>query len=447
MSYPDEPEDEYRTAEGRSGEGGRRRGAQPARPAWDALTYGRPDDTRRRRAPSYPPPPPPERGYPPPDRGYPPPPPERPYQYEERHQYEERPSYRTDTYPGGEPYRGDQYPAAPAYPDEPTYDASPYQERPYEYEQRPYDERPYDNPAPAFPESAFPGATRAASEYPGGVEANVAEPPRSRAGRNLPAAIGVGVGLGIVVLGSLFLWRPAFLGVIALAVGVGVWELVRAIRTSGVNPPLIPLIAGGGLMTGLAWWGQADALTFGLMVTVLAAMVWRLADGAGGYGRDVAAATVVAVYVPFLGGFAALLASSPDGDLRVLFMLVAVVLSDTGGYAAGVFLGRHPMAPSVSPKKSWEGLAGSLVATAIGCAILGLIMFDLAVWWGAVFGLAVSAVAVLGDLGESMIKRDLGVKDMSTLLPGHGGLMDRLDSVVFAAPTAYLLLLVLAPSA
>ena len=136
-----------------------------------------------------------------------------------------------------------------------------------------------------------------------------------------------------------------------------------------MNPPLIPLVAGGGLMTGLAWWGQADALTFGLIVTVLAAMVWRLADGAGGYGRDVTAATLVAVYVPFLAGFAALLASAPaDGDLRVLVTLAGVVLSDTGGYVAGVFFGRHPMAPPVSPKKSWEGLAGSLVATGVGGA-------------------------------------------------------------------------------
>jgi phosphatidate cytidylyltransferase len=123
------------------------------------------------------------------------------------------------------------------------------------------------------------------------------------------------------------------------------------------------------------------------------------------------------------------------------------VLSDTGGYVAGVFFGRHPMAPSVSPKKSWEGLAGSLLATAIGGALLLYFLFDIQPWWGAVFGLAVSAAAVLGDLGESMIKRDLGVKDMSSLLPGHGGLMDRLDSIVFAAPTAYVLLILLAPPA
>jgi phosphatidate cytidylyltransferase len=283
--------------------------------------------------------------------------------------------------------------------------------------------------------------------FPGGREdPGPPDPAPGRAGRNLPAAIGVGVGLGAAVIASLFLWRPAFLGVVAIAVGVGIWELVRAIRTSGANPPLVPLVAGGALMTGLAWWGESDALTFGLIVTVVAVMVWRLADGAGGYGRDVTAATFVAVYVPFLGGFAALLGSPDDGARRVVVTLAAVVLSDTGGYIAGVLFGKHAMAPSVSPKKSWEGLAGSLVATAVGSAVLLLLLLDVPVWWGLLFGLAVSAASVVGDLGESMVKRDLGVKDMGTLLPGHGGLMDRLDSIVFAAPTAYLLLTVIAPT-
>jgi phosphatidate cytidylyltransferase len=255
-----------------------------------------------------------------------------------------------------------------------------------------------------------------------------------KAGRNLPAAIGVGVLLAAVTVGSLLLWRPAFLGFLAVVVCVGVWELVRAIRASGANPPLAPLLAGGALMTGLAWWGHADALTFGLMVTVLAVMIWRLADGTGGYERDVTVATMVAVYVPFLTGFAAILATPPDGHLRVLVTLAAIVLSDTGGYVAGVLLGRHPMAPSVSPKKSWEGLAGSLLATAVGSAVALFVLFDVHWWWGAGFGLAVSAAAVLGDLGESLLKRDLGVKDMSGLLPGHGGFM-----------TAYALFAVLAP--
>ncbi|MBQ1075229.1 phosphatidate cytidylyltransferase [Micromonospora sp. C31] len=272
------------------------------------------------------------------------------------------------------------------------------------------------------------------------------QPVPSRAGRNLPAAIAVGLGLGALIVVPLFFYRPAFLVVVAAAVGVGMWEMARAVRRSGAHPPLVPLIGGGVLTVGLAWFSGPDALSLGLLVTVLGTMVWRLGDGPGGFQRDLTAATLIAVYVPFLGGFAALLAAVPDdGQLRVLVTLAAVVLSDTGGYAAGVSFGKHPMAPSVSPKKSWEGFAGSVTAAALGSALLLWLLLDVAPWWGALFGLAVSGAAVLGDLAESMIKRDLGVKDMSNLLPGHGGLMDRLDSILFALPTAYLLLAVFVP--
>ncbi|MEU1585214.1 phosphatidate cytidylyltransferase [Micromonospora sp. NPDC005710] len=267
-----------------------------------------------------------------------------------------------------------------------------------------------------------------------------------RAGRNLPAAIGVGLGLGALIVVPLVVYPLAFLPVIAAAVAIGMWEMARAVRRSGAHPPLVPLIAGGVLTVGLAWFAGPDALSLGLLVTVLGTMIWRLGDGPAGFQRDLTAATLIAVYVPFLAGFAALLAAAPDdGRLRVLATLIGVVLSDTGGYAAGVSFGRHPMAPSISPKKSWEGFAGSVTAAAVGSAVLLWLMFEVAPWWGALFGVAVSCAAVLGDLAESMIKRDLGVKDMSNLLPGHGGLMDRLDSVLFAVPTAYLLLAVLVP--
>jgi phosphatidate cytidylyltransferase len=476
MSYPDESDDDHRAAEGRPG--GRRRAsppgsgpdergsnrAQPARPAWDAATYGRPDDMR----------PPPRRSPPPPEDRYPAEPyrapdpyPPDPYQSDPyqsdpypRDGYQAAPPYAADQY-AADPYPADPYPAEPdPYPSTSRYPMAPshapdsfapdrytsFQAEVGEFAPNPSDDLKYVASG-LYLDSEDGGPYRAEAEgYPGGwVDPGTPAPAPGRAGRNLPAAIGVGVGLGAAVIASLFLWRPAFLGVVAVAVGVGVWELVRAIRTSGANPPLVPLVAGGALMTGLAWWGQADALTFGLVVTVVAVMVWRLADGVNGYGRDVTAASLVAVYVPFLGGFTALLGSPDDGALRVVATLAAVVLSDTGGYIAGVLFGRHPMAPSVSPKKSWEGLAGSLVATAVGSAILLLLLLDVSIWWGLVFGLAVSAASVVGDLGESMIKRDLGVKDMGTLLPGHGGLMDRLDSIVFAAPTAYLLLAVIAP--
>ncbi len=285
-------------------------------------------------------------------------------------------------------------------------------------------------PVPAAPTSAVP-----------------AKPAAGRAGRNLPAAIAVGLTLGAVVVASLFVWRPAFLAVVVAAVALGTWEMVRAVRATGARPPMAPVLAGVPVMAGMAWFGGAEALTLGLLATVLAILVWRIGDGPAGYQRDTAAAVLIAVYVPFLAGFAVLLARPADGDLRVLCTLAGVVLSDTGGYFFGALFGRHPMAPSVSPKKSWEGLAGSLVATGVGAALLLYYLLDVPWWYGALFGLAVAAASVLGDLAESLLKRDLGIKDMGHLLPGHGGLMERLDSILFAAPTAYVILSLVAPAA
>ena len=238
----------------------------------------------------------------------------------------------------------------------------------------------------------------------------------------------------------------------AVAALVGTWEMVRAVGTGRagadeaqqIRPPLPPLMAGGVAMLGLAWYGGAEALAIGLVLTVLAVLAWRLGDGPAGYRRDVTIATLIAVYVPFLAGFAALLLVPTDGAVRVIVVIAAVVLSDTGGYIAGVLFGRHPMSPTVSPKKSWEGLAGSLVATAGGSAVILHFALKTPWWAGAVFGLALSAAAVLGDLAESLLKRDLGIKDMGRLLPGHGGAMDRLDSLLLAAPVGYVLLSVIA---
>jgi phosphatidate cytidylyltransferase len=265
-----------------------------------------------------------------------------------------------------------------------------------------------------------------------------------RAGRNLPAAIAVGLGLGLVVLASLVFWKPAFLGVIAAASAVGIWEMARAMRITGARPPLVPLIGGGLLITGLGLAGE-DAVVLGMVVTVLAAVLWRLADRPREIRRDFIASLLITVYVPFLLTFGTLLSMPDDGPQRVLVTLIAVILSDTGGYAAGVFLGKHPMAPKISPKKSWEGFAGSITAAAVGSAVLLYFLLDAPFYWGLLFGAVISVVAVMGDLAESMLKRDLGIKDMSRLLPGHGGLMDRLDSILFAVPTAYLLLTLIAP--
>jgi len=269
---------------------------------------------------------------------------------------------------------------------------------------------------------------------------------KSRAGRNLPAAIGVGAALGGLVLASLLLWKPAFYAVIVAAIVVATWEMVRAVGTAGIRPPMVPLLVGGAAMAWLTWYAGAEGLPYGLIGTAIAVLVWRLADGPAGYQRDVVTGLLIAAYVPFLGGFVMLLlAPDNDGHLRVLAMLAAVVMSDTGGYAFGVFLGRHKLAPTISPGKTWEGFAGSLFTAGVGGALLVRFVLDGHWYWGVVFGVAVAAASTVGDLAESLLKRDLGVKDMSSLLPGHGGLMDRLDSILLAAPVAYAVLTNLVP--
>ena len=268
-----------------------------------------------------------------------------------------------------------------------------------------------------------------------------APPPPSRAGRNLPIAILIGVALGALVIVPLYSqYRWTFVIVMVAAMGVATYEIVKALRTLGAQPPLVPLLVGGTAMVVLAYREGAEALFVALVLTVLACLVWRLADPAEGYLRDVAASTFTATYVPFLIGFAALMTVPPDGPRRVTAFIATVVASDVGGYAVGVLFGKHPMAPSVSPKKSWEGFVGSVVACAAAGGIFFVRLFDAPAWQGVLFGLAVVCSATLGDLGESMVKRDIGIKDMGRLLPGHGGLMDRLDSLLPTAPVAFLLL-------
>jgi len=272
------------------------------------------------------------------------------------------------------------------------------------------------------------------------------EAPRaSRAGRNLPAAIGVGVGLGAVILISLFAYRPSFAFLIGLAVGYGIWELCRAIGASGARPTVVPLIVGGLASLVAAWTRGPNGLVVGILITACAVVVWRLSDGAEHYQRDVGTSLLVLLYVPTLAGFAVLSVHASDGAARILAFVATVVCSDTGGYASGVLFGKHPLAPIVSKAKTWEGFAGSVLA----CSVAGVLFLTLTFheqWWkGLVFGVAIVLTATLGDLGESLIKRDLGIKDMGTLLPGHGGIMDRLDSLLPCAAVAYLLLSWFAP--
>jgi phosphatidate cytidylyltransferase len=267
----------------------------------------------------------------------------------------------------------------------------------------------------------------------------------SRAGRNLPAAIGVGLALGALIVASLFLYRPSFAILVGLAAGYGSFELSRAIGTAGVRVALLPVLVGGLATLAAAWWRGPDGLVLGILLSAVAVLIWRIGDGAVGYLRDAGASFLVLLYVPALAGFAVLSVHPDDGAARILAFAVTVVCSDTGGYATGVLFGRHPLAPVVSRAKTWEGFAGSLVFCGAAGVLFLTLTFHEAWWKGLVFGAAICATATLGDLGESMIKRDLGIKDMSNLLPGHGGLMDRLDSMLPCAAVAYLLLSAFAP--
>ena len=268
----------------------------------------------------------------------------------------------------------------------------------------------------------------------------------TKAGRNLPAAIGVGVALGALILAILLLWRPGLVILICVAVVYALYELTTGIATVEARVPLVPMVVGAVAMDVVAWYRGSSGLVTGLLLTVTAVAIWRLADGALGYLRDVGAAVFCALYVPLLAGFAVLMVHPDDGAGRVIAFVLTVVCSDVGGYATGVFLGRHPMAPTVSPKKSWEGFAGSLIACTACGALLMVLLFHHEWWKGVLFGLAIVVTATVGDLGESMIKRDLGLKDMGRLLPGHGGLMDRLDSLLPCAAVAYLILVVAVPT-
>jgi phosphatidate cytidylyltransferase len=289
-------------------------------------------------------------------------------------------------------------------------------------------------------------------EHPPGPErlpdtAHPAECPRAtRAGRNLGAAIIVGVLMGTGILVALVTVRQVFIGVVAASVAVSSWELAATLRRVGTRVAWVPVLLGGQAMVWLAWPFGRDGLLVAFVITVLVCLVWRFPRGADGYVRDVSASVLTVAYLPGFAAFGTLLVVPADGAARVLCLMLAAVASDIGGYVAGVLGGRHLMAPSISPKKSWEGFLGSLLAgTAAGALTLTHLLGGQP-WQGVLFGAAIVVTATGGDLVESLIKRDLGVKDMSSLLPGHGGLLDRLDSLLLSAVVSWVLLSLFVPT-
>ena len=273
-------------------------------------------------------------------------------------------------------------------------------------------------------------------------------PPAGRAGRNLPVAIGVGAVLGGLVILTLLTVKATFLIYVGIALAIALSELATALAKRDINIAVIPVAAGGAaVLTCVYWLNARDALA-ALALTVIAIFAWRLPGGASGYVKDTTASVFAVIYIPFLASFVAAMLAPVDGPRRVLTFVILTVCSDIGGYFAGITLGRggrHLMAPSISPKKTWEGFAGSVVACLAGGALCLPLLLHGHAWQGLLTGAAAVLAAIGGDLVESMIKRDLDIKDMGTLLPGHGGVLERLDSLLAVAPVVWLLLFVFVP--
>jgi phosphatidate cytidylyltransferase len=266
--------------------------------------------------------------------------------------------------------------------------------------------------------------------------------PGARAGRNLPLAIVTALLLAGVLLGSLVLSRPAFVAFLLGIVTLALLELLTVLRARATRPAAPVVLAMGALLVVGAYLEGPSALSFGLLVTILAAFGWYLVDrGRTEVTRNVAATIFAVVYVPFMAAHLSLVVGRADSYVGALVgYAVLVVVYDTAAYATGATLGRHPIAPQVSPNKSWEGAIGASVA----CLAAGAFLLPLWEPWTLASGLvlagATCVVAPLGDLSESMLKRDLAVKDMGSILPGHGGVLDRVDALLFMAPVLYYVL-------
>ncbi|QRY49252.1 phosphatidate cytidylyltransferase [Mycolicibacterium septicum] len=279
----------------------------------------------------------------------------------------------------------------------------------------------------------------------------VGEPQKkqSRAGRDLPAAIAVGVVLGAMAIGTLLFAPIWWLPLLAVAIAIATHEVIRRLREHGYALPAVPLLLGGQAMIWLTWPFGAAGLLGAFGGTIVVCMVWRLV-GQGldqqpvNYLRDIAATILLATWVPLFAAFTALLIFADHGGARVFTIIVTVVFADIGGYVAGVLFGKHLLARAISPKKSWEGLGGSLVFGITAAVVSVAFLLDKPAWVGVPLGLLLVITGVLGDLVESQIKRDLGIKDMGTLLPGHGGIMDRIDAMLPSAVVGWIVLTLLA---
>jgi phosphatidate cytidylyltransferase len=267
---------------------------------------------------------------------------------------------------------------------------------------------------------------------------------KQRTGRDLILAILIGVAAGALLLGSLIFVKQLFVVFALAAALLGVFEFSRALGGAGRRVDLVPQLVAGGILVGSAYFLDPWLYWVVVFVAVSLVIVWRLVaqmatrDGRtyGAVLADVLVGGFIQLYVPFLAGLCVVLLSQDGGEWWVLTFIGVAVAADTGAYAAGISFGRHPMAPRISPKKTWEGFGGAVVAAVVAGVLLAVLLLGLTWWMGVVIALVILCTATAGDLGESMIKRDLGIKDMSSWLPGHGGVLDRLDSILPSAAAA-----------
>ena len=272
----------------------------------------------------------------------------------------------------------------------------------------------------------------------------------ARTGRNLPLAILIGVGLGALLISSLIFNKSLFMIFTGALIGFTTFELASALRFAGRDVPRWPSVIAGLASVPAAFYLGGQGRWLVVLGGIVFVALWRLAESLGKSHRanaqdlwkDVAAGTFIQVYVPFLGSFAVLLAAKDGGEWWALAFLLVVISVDIGAYASGLSFGKHPMAPRISPKKTWEGFAGSVVTALVAGVLVSLFMLQEPWWFGLIFGGVMVFTGTIGDLTESLIKRDLGIKDISTWLPGHGGFLDRLDSILPSAAAAYVLFVI-----
>jgi len=273
-----------------------------------------------------------------------------------------------------------------------------------------------------------------------------------KTGRNLPLAILIGLALGLSMLFSLIVVKELFMIVAAVLIAFTAFELASALRSSGRRVPRWPAVAAAVVTVPAAFYLGDSGKWLVTLAGIGFVVLWRLLETINprlrgtprDLWRDLAAGAFVQIYIPFLAGFSVLLTAQEGGEWWTLGFLILVISVDTGAYATGLTLGKHPMAPRISPKKTWEGFAGSVAAAAIAGVLVSMFMIHQPWWFGFIFAAVIVSTATIGDLTESLLKRDIGIKDSSKWLPGHGGFLDRMDSILPSAAAAYVLFLIFA---